>query len=506
MIKGIYYGDNRIIPQVPVDNWIPEKEDIIFKSCKGSLLLPVAEYYGVDNESLNIFSLAPKRCYNGNIMREHLPKYLNYFLKYYDQDKELLLAYFNMKYVLDYHGDHYEKDQFIMDIKRLILSPSILNKAYVMNEDNYNLGLDDKNYRNDKNPALQYTDKHAKILMWMSLLMNMVIPLSTHYVLIRNIEDVDRFLLEVFEQIMDLTDVDIISKLYETSNSNINRNAKSHKGLWVLQDVRSKNVVTLSMDSLENIILNIMPKYTYDKNIINLNYSSIKNSAYFQVTGIKYEFEYIPLSSSNRDADMNSELDRYEAYTVKQNESLFLQNKANCEQTMKAIDYMYGPFPEDEINYYIERLEENDSDTIINSFQKNLIFNLFYKYFGDPLSINNINKVDYVKLMIAASKELAANNMIILPYIISSRVLKLQQRKSLNKKESVKLESSSLYQTIKDKYKSEKIEKTILSIIATIISSEFEIIDFYDKDADRKIISNVPDSICEEVYMYISLI
>lgn len=203
---------------------------------------------------------------------------------------------------------------------------------------------------------------------------------------------------------------------------------------------------------------------------------------------------------------MNSELDRYEAYTVKQNESLFLQNKANCEQTMKAIDYMYGPFPEDEINYYIERLEENDSDTIINSFQKNLIFNLFYKYFGDPLSINNINKVDYVKLMIAASKELAANNMIILPYIISSRVLKLQQRKSLNKKESVKLESSSLYQTIKDKYKSEKIEKTILSIIATIISSEFEIIDFYDKDADRKIISNVPDSICEEVYMYISLI
>lgn len=303
MIKGIYYGDNRIIPQVPVDNWIPEREDIIFKSCKGSLILPVAEYYGVDNESLNIFSLAPKRCYNGNIMREHLPKYLNYFLKYYDQDKELLLAYFNMKYVLDYHGDHYEKDQFIMDIKRLILSPSILNKAYVMNEDNYNLGLDDKNYRNDKNPALQYTDKHAKILMWMSLLMNMVIPLSTHYVLIRNIEDVDRFLLEVFEQIMDLTDVDIISKLYETSNSNINRNAKSHKGLWVLQDVRSKNVVTLSMDSLENIILNIMPKYTYDKNIINLNYSSIKNSAYFQVTGIKYEFEYIPLSSSNRDAD-----------------------------------------------------------------------------------------------------------------------------------------------------------------------------------------------------------
>ncbi len=506
MIHGVYYGDNRIKPPVPVDQWVPEREDIIFQSCKGSLILPVAQYYGVENENLNIFSLTPKRCYNGNIMREHLPKYLNYFLKYYDQDKELLLAYFNMKYVLDYHGDMYEKEQFILDIKRLILSPSILNKAYVMNEDNYSLDLDEKNYRNDKNPALQYGDKHAKTLMWMSLLMNMVIPLSTHYILIKNIQEIDEFLLEVFEAIMDLTDIDIISKLYETSNSNITRNAKSHQGLFQLQDIRSKNVTTLSMDSLENIILNIMPKYTYDKNIVSLNFSSIKNSVYFQVTGIKYEFGYVPLSSSVRDVDNNSEFDKYESFLSKQNEALYLQNKTNCDKTMEAIEIMYGPFSDEEINYYISRLEENDSDTIINEFQKNLIFNLFYKYFGDPMSIKNINKVDYVKLMIAASKELAANNMVILPYIISSRVLKLQQRKALNKKESVKLESSSLHQTIKDKYRSEKIDKYILSIVATIISSEFEIIDFHDKEADKKIISNVPDSICEEVYMYCTLI
>lgn len=309
MIQGIYYGDNKIKPPVLVDKWVPEKEDIIFRTCKGSLILPVAQYYGVENENLNIFSLAPKRCYNGAAMREHLPKYLNYFTKYYDQDKELILAYFNMKYVLDYHGDKYEKDQFIMDIRRLILSPSILNKSYSMNEDNYILDLDDKNYRNDKNPALQYGDKHAKLLMWMSLLMNMVIPLATHYILIRNIENIDEFLLEVFENILTLTDVDIISKLYETSNSNIERNAKSHQTLFAMQDVRGRNTTTLSMDSLENIILNIMPKYTYENNIISLNFSAIKNSVYFQVTGIKYEYAYVPISSSKRDQDMNSELD-----------------------------------------------------------------------------------------------------------------------------------------------------------------------------------------------------
>ena len=197
---------------------------------------------------------------------------------------------------------------------------------------------------------------------------------------------------------------------------------------------------------------------------------------------------------------------KYEGFLSKQNEALYLQNKCNAQKTMEMITLMYGPFPDEQIDYYMKRLEENSSDTIINEFQKNLIFNLFYKYFGDPMSIKNINKVDYVKLMIAASKELAANNMVILPYIISSRVLKLQQRKALNKKESIKLESSSLHNTVKDKYRSEKIDKQILSIVATIISSEFEIIDFYDKEADKKVISNVPDSICEEVYMYCTLI
>lgn len=191
---------------------------------------------------------------------------------------------------------------------------------------------------------------------------------------------------------------------------------------------------------------------------------------------------------------------------IKQSEALYLQNKVNAEETMKQIEYIFGPFNQDEIDYYIERLQNDQSDSIINGFQKNLIFNLFYKYFGDPVSINAINKVDYVKLMIAATKQLSANNMIILPYIISSKVERLQARKCVNKKELQNLESSKFYQVIKDKYKNEKIEKHILSIIATILSSEFRIIDYYDEDLDGKIIENIPDIICEEVLMYVTLI
>ena len=225
----------------------------------------------------------------------------------------------------------------------------------------------------------------------------------------------------------------------------------------------------------------------------------------YQITGIGYEYNYVSLSASKRDLDQNSEYDKFESYLVKQNEALYIQNKVSCNKTMEFIEYKFGPFNEDEIDFYIKRLEDSDSE-IINRFQQNLIFNLFYKYFGDPQTIYAINKREYVKLMIAAKRILLDYNMVVLPYIISSKVERIQPRKCINKKELLKIEASRYYDQIRDKYKSDKIEKYILSIIATILASEFKIIDYDDKNIDGKDIQNLPDIISEEVMMYVSLI
>lgn len=190
---------------------------------------------------------------------------------------------------------------------------------------------------------------------------------------------------------------------------------------------------------------------------------------------------------------------------VKQSEALFIQSKMNTEETMRTIDVNLGPFDPWEINFYYNRLK-NDTGVIINSFQKQLIFNMFYKYFGDTISAYGINAEEYIKLMIAAKRILIKNHMVILPYIISGKVNKLVGRKSVNKKEMAKLQASEYYDQIVNKYKNEKIEKSILSMIATIISSDFSIIDFYNKDLDGRKIDTLPDLVIEEVLMYISLI
>lgn len=484
-----------------VDEWEPNEEDMLFKHTKGAVILPVSQYYNVpDKESLDYFIIT-KKSHNSPEMREHCTKYLNYFTKYYDKDKELFSVYCQIKYLIDLEDDSYNKDAFFYDIDKYLLSYSMMYKIILMNRDNYTLSL---NYKNKTDPSLQYNNKHGSMMMKISLIMNILIPLIGHFAYKRKLP-VNTFILEVFDKIIYMYDeVNLYNKLYETSNSNILRSTKEHP-IWNKQDIRGKNTTTHTLDSVNNIILNMIPKYLYNGNLVALNFASISKSIKYQITDIGYEFDFIPLSSSKRDEDNNSEFDKFESYLTKQDEALYLQNKVNCESTMKYLENIYGPFSNDEIQFYINKLSR-DGKEIINDFQKELIFNLFYKFFGDPMSIKAINSNDYVKLIIIAKKILQANNMVILPYLISSKINRLVSRKTINKKELSKLERSPYYVYIMNKYKSEKIKKKILSIIATMLSSEFEIIDFNDEELDGKTAEVIPEIIAEEIFMYISLI
>lgn len=309
LINGKYTGKDWFIR---VDDWIPEEEDRIFKTTKGSMKVPIDRILGVENEGFNTFILSTKRCYNGDTMLYHTPLYLNYFEKFYDQDHELIAIMCNIKYMIDYQTE-YSKEMFFHDLNRYIMSNSIMMKAHMMNDDNYMLNLDQKKYRNEKNPTLQYSDKHAKLLMWMSLMINMMIPLLTHFIFVNKITDTNAFLLEEFHLILDYINqhmgVDLYSKLYATAFTNISKDNKDNSGLWEMQDIRGNNTTTHSLDSVNNILLNIIPKYVYNQNIIFLNYTSIRTSTTYQITGIGYEFNYVSLSASKRDLDQNSEYD-----------------------------------------------------------------------------------------------------------------------------------------------------------------------------------------------------
>lgn len=194
---------------------------------------------------------------------------------------------------------------------------------------------------------------------------------------------------------------------------------------------------------------------------------------------------------------------KFESNLIKQDESKYIAVKVNCAETMKEIESRFGPFSKQEIDYYISQYND---DNWLNGLQKQLIFLLFYKYFGDSESIKGINKEDYFRLMMAAKTILLNNNMVMLPYIISGKIERNVGRKILNKKESMKLEKSENYPKVIDKYKNDKIVKIILGYIASIISSDFRIIDMNNPSINGKMIDVVPDIIIEEMLMYALLV
>ena len=79
-------------------------------------------------------------------------------------------------------------------------------------------------------------------------------------------------------------------------------------------------------------------------------------------------------------------------------------------------------------------------------------------------------------------------------------------RKTLNKKELTELQSFPEYNMVVDKYKNDKIIKQILSTIATIITSDFSIIDFDNANIDGQKLIVEPSMLMRECLVYSLLI
>ena len=519
--------------QPPIDEWIPTPEQRIFTHIRGAIIVPIHKLFGIPDDSpantmLDYFYITAKRCYNsdtkvkpedGSIsigFRDHCTNYINYFEAFYDDQLQLLNLYAQLKYHMDCQTEEYTLEMFLHDLWKYFINPHASYQAQYlnfcidkMNNEQYNLEL---NYKNNKSPVLEYTDFHAKVLLKISIMQNIMIPLLSHFIVKKKLPstEVKNVILKAFDLLFQVTKmiykIDLISKIHETTFSNVSKNTVANSVLWDMQNIRGRNSTTHSIETVENIIMQIIPKYTYDKNIIRFNYSAIKREIKFRVTDVPYEYSFVVLSSSIRDDDNNSECDKFEAHAAKLNESILIQTLVNCKTTMKRIEIKYGPFDEREILFYREQMTRNGR-LVVNTLQKTMVSYLFAKEFEDPQSARIVNIRDYIILIIAARRLLSSYNLFQLPYMIGGRVNRIVSRKNINKRELQKIMQSRFYPLIHEKYNNEKIEQDIiLGLIAQILSSEFQTIDYYNREQNGLNINVIPDIVSEEVCQFILLI
>jgi hypothetical protein len=221
------------------------------------------------------------------------------------------------------------------------------------------------------------------------------------------------------------------------------------------------------------------------------------------VLEISYGYKFIPLSSSQRDDDNNSKTDKYEATLEKTDEDTHIYLKANKRSTMNALIYNsgLGAFSRAEIEFYKRELMR-DNKTIINKFQQELVNLALSKYFGDNVSSGFTNKDEYVMMMIAVKRLLGAS-LVVLPEIIGGKVVRLVERKMVNKKEMEKLQASPTWKRVKALYRNSDIEQRIMGYIAIIFSSEFQFISYEDRELNGKRIEIQPEVVGEEFLQFI---
>ena len=120
--------------------------------------------------------------------------------------------------------------------------------------------------------------------------------------------------------------------------------------------------------------------------------------------------------------------------------------------------------------------------------------------------MGSIDLTNYIKLIIAAKRILASNGLYTMEAILSGKFVKVIKRVNMNKKELMKITSSNTYESVASIYRNEKITNLLISMLATIVSSKFQIIDFDNKENTGKVFIPQQELLNEEFLIYASLI
>ena len=282
-------------------------------------------------------------------------------------------------------------------------------------------------------------------------------------------------------------------------------NHKRNTKLWVKLEIAAVSVHEQAANILNNVIIQLFPKYTYIRNVVHFNHTSIEQTLGFKIVDGKYDYNFNRFNHDKRDDESSSDLDIFEAHMSKRNESLLLHNQVNYERVMDTIDNEFGPFDPEEIAYYQKELSR-DAASPVNELQRELVSYLFLRYFGDPSALKSLTLTGYIKLIIASRKILCEKGLYTMAAIISGKVVKRVNRNSVNKKESTKIQSTPEYRKLIDRYKSEKTESYIMALLATILSSKFTCIDYHNKENTGAQIMSNSDVINDEFLRYVLMI
>lgn len=497
---------------VRVDEWSPNPDDIIVRPDGKLIIIPFNKLFKRDYiiESINTFIIKKdsyvkrlnditKKEKGKTVVVEHgICHYINYFLKFYDTNHELLFAYIKLKYLIDNKDTKLKLNQFIKLVYSILFTESIKEKIHRMVEDNYYIDVSKDNNNKKYNEAMKFTTEHAKIMMKISMAMKLMVPVMFHYINSRNLGKDKNYIFMFYEGLFNMFDpeVDIYNKLYMSTLAKVNFVYTKNKSIWEQREIFGTDpLLYINLLLKDKIISETMFKYTFDKNIISFNSVVLdKQLGYFLIE----PYEYTPIELTNvKDSEGLSGLDKLEMNSTKIDESLIILSSINIKKTIKRIKKKINiKISDKEINFYKKHFK-------FNKFQVQLVFYSYAKYFGCYRDLNLLTRTQFIELLVLLKKKLQIQGNIYLPQILTANISKLNTRVIQNSKFLSKIENSSTYQMlINEKFNTlEELNKSnlILKMLSMAINSTFTYVDFENQDKMGEPIEINEDILADEI-------
>ena len=162
---------------LPVDEWEAEGEDRLVTYAGKCIMIPFDKLIDrVKSDTLNTFFISYKDSYVKRL--DQIANFLNYFIKFYDSDNELIMNYLHCKYMIDSKKTNPSRKGLIKWIYKWFITDSMYEKVQRFVNDNYRIDLSqNKEAGKEYSESLEFTNKHAKELYLISSFIKMLIPL-----------------------------------------------------------------------------------------------------------------------------------------------------------------------------------------------------------------------------------------------------------------------------------------------------------------------------------------
>ena len=425
-------------------------------------------------------------------------RYNDYFVEFYDDDKELPTAYMYLKNQIDSIDRALTITEFLTIVnRRFFRDTNIKNNIYRMVDDNYDIDVtvDAVSGRVFDGPY-DFTNDEAKQLLAVSVFMKMITPLASQYMITTKLytdDDLKNVITDIFVEVLykvgsrseddeeNMDDVDLLlKKLYKFTSDNISRHYNVHNPLWIQQAALRGVTEHSHTDTIliKHLLGNNMFKFQFDDNIMSFLKSVVETQLRCTINKIRYKVT--PTMVDNvKDFNGLSEIDKLEQSMTKIDESQIIRCSKSLPDAIERFKRTVGPISDEEIQYYLNNFD------CTSVFHDMLIKNFFASTFGGFTELKSKSLDQYMQLLIIAKRLCAMNGTTQVQHLLSSVIKGRTSARLLQSANDInKLEADETYKKLTtEKYGTlmSYNKNRIREILSFVLNNVFVYVEYEDQ-------------------------